>query len=107
MATLTSGSWGTTTPGTQSTPGSVGQEAQRRAKERTKRRAEEIVSESRSTSEDEEDKDPVTLSSDEEEYVGSETPSQSNPVDDSELPPFKIHRPISYSLYARKTYCQT
>ena len=95
MATPTSGSRGTTIPSSWSTPRSVEQEVQRKAEERTKRRAEELVSESESLSKDEKNKDPVTLNSDEEEYVGSETPFQSDPVDDSKPPPFKINRPAT------------
>ena len=102
-ATPTSGSRGTTIPGSHSTPGSVGQEARRKAKERTKRRAEESVSKSGSSLEEEEDEDLVTLSSDEEEYVGSETPFQSDPVDDPEPPPFKINRPTTRSTPGKPT----
>ena len=82
---------------------SVRQEAWRKAEERTKRRAEELVSESRSSLEDEEDEDPVTLSSDEEEYMGSETPSQSNPVEDPESPPFKINQLATRSTPGKPT----
>ena len=96
MATPTFGSRGTTIPGSLSMPGSVGQEAQRKAEERTKRRAKESVSKSGSSSE--EDEDPVTLSSDKEEYEGLETPSQSDPVEDSEPPPIKINRPVIRSM---------
>ena len=60
-------------PVTFSTPGSVSQEQQRRAEERTKRRADE--EESESSSSEEEGELPITLSSDEEEYEGSDTPS--------------------------------
>ena len=62
----------------------------------TKRRAEESVSESRS-SEEEEEEDLISLSSDEEEYQGSETPSQSDLVDEPETPPFQINRPTTRS----------
>ena len=95
MATPTSESRGTTIPGSHSTSGSVRQEARRRAEERTKRRVEETISESGSLSKDEEEEDPVTLSSDKEEYVGSDTPSQLDPVDNPEWPPFKINRPAT------------
>ena len=94
MATPTIGSRGTNLPGNKSTPGLVSQEARRKTKERTKRRAEESVSESRSsTEEEEEEKDPISLSSDDKEYQGSETPFQSDPVDEPKTPPFKINRP--------------
>ena len=59
MATLTSGSQVTTIPGSHSMPGFVKQEARRKAEDHTKRRAEESVSKSRSSSEDEKEEDPV------------------------------------------------
>ena len=84
-------------------PRFVGQEARKRAKEPTKRRAEEVVSEFGSSSEDEEEEDPITLSSNEEEYEGSETPSHSDPIDDSKPPPFEIRQPTIRSLPRRPT----
>ena len=103
MATPTSRSRGTTIPGSHSTLRSVEQEAQRKVEERTKRRVEESEKESGSSPEDEEEEDPITLSSDEEEYVGSETPSQSDPVYDPEPPPCKINRPATRSTPGKPT----
>ena len=60
-------------PATLSTLGSVIHEQQRREEERTKRRADE--EESESSSSEEKGESPITLSSDEEEYEGSDTPS--------------------------------
>ena len=77
LTTLTIESRGTNIPGNLLPPGSVSQEALRRAEEQTKRRAEESVSESESSEEEEEEKDPISLSSDEEEYQGLNTPSNS------------------------------
>ena len=71
---------GTNIPGSMSTLGTVGQEAQRQTEQRTKRKANESISESGS-SEEEEEKDPISLSSDDEEYQGLETPSQSDRFD--------------------------
>ena len=62
-----------------------------------KRRAEDLVSES-SSSKEEEDDEPISLDFDEEEYQGSETPSQSNPNDELETPPFKINQPTTRSM---------
>ena len=104
MATPTFGSQGTNVLSSHSTLGSVGHEAQRKTEKRTKRRTEESVSKSRSSSEEEEDKDPITLSSNEKEYMGSETPSQSNSVDDPEPPPFKINRLATRSTLGRPTF---
>ena len=59
-------------PVTFSTPGWASQEHQCRTEERTKRKADEEESESSSSEEEEEL--PISLSSDEEEYDGSETP---------------------------------
>ena len=72
MATSTTRSRDTTIPGSQSMPRFVRQDLQRRAKERTKTRAEEPASESGSSSEEEEYEDLVTISSKEDE--GTETP---------------------------------
>ena len=90
MATSTTGSRGTTILGSQSTLGSNRLKAQKKADKRNKRRAEEMISKSRSSSKDEEDKDPVTLSSDKEEYAESETSSQSDLVDDPKPRPSKF-----------------
>ena len=104
MTTPTTGSRGTNLPGNLSTSGSASQEAQRRTEERTKRRAEESVNESGS-SEKEEEEDPISLSFDEEEYQGLETPSQSDPVDKLETPPFQINRPTTCSTPGGPTAC--
>ena len=77
---------------------------QRRKEERTKRKAKESISESGS-SEEEEQEDPVSLDSNDEEYQGSKTPSQSDPVDESETPAFKIHRPTTRSTLKKPTAC--
>ena len=74
LTTPTTGSPRTNIPSSLSTPGTVNQEAQRRTEERTKRKAEESISESGS-SEEEKEEDPISLSSDNEEYQESETPS--------------------------------
>ena len=57
-----------------STPGSASQEHQRREEERTKRGADEEESDS-SSSEEEEEETPISLDLNEEEYGGSNTPS--------------------------------
>ena len=66
------------------TPGTVSQEHQRRQEECTKRKAEESVSESNS-SEVEEEESPISIDLDDEEYQGSDTPSD---LGESETPPF-------------------
>ena len=53
--------------------------------------------------EEEEEEDPISLSSDEEEYQGSESPSQSDLVDEPETPPFKINQPTTHSMSKRPT----
>ena len=58
---------GTNIPGSLSRPGTVSYEVQRRKEERTKRKAEESISEFGS-SEEEEEEDPISLDSDKEEY---------------------------------------
>ena len=88
---------GTNIPSNLSTPRTVSQEVQRGKEEWTKRKAEESISKSGSLEEKEEE-DPVSLDSDNEEYQGSETPSQSDPVDEPETPPFKIHCPTTRSM---------
>ena len=65
---------GTNNPVDLSTPGTVSQEHQCKQEERTKRRAEDSVSEFGS-SEEEEEESPISLDSDDEEYQGSNTPS--------------------------------
>ena len=99
MATPTTGSQGTTIPGSRSTPRFIRQDVRRRAEERTKGRAKELASKSKSSSEEEEYEDPITISFEEDE--GMETPSQSNPIDGSELPPFEIHQPTTRSMPRR------
>ena len=99
MTTPTTGNQGTNLPSNLSTPVSASQEARRRTEE-WKRRVEEPVSESGS-SEEEEEEDPISLSFHEEEYQGSETPFQSDPVDQLETPPFQINRPTTYSTLER------
>ena len=102
MATPTTESRSTTLPRSLSTPGSVSQEARRKAEERTKRRAEELASKFGSSAEEEEE-DLVTLNSNDKEYRGSETPSQSNLVDELETPPFKMNRPATRSTPKKPT----
>ena len=95
LTTPTTGT-GTNIPGNLSMPGTVNQELQRRKEKQTKKKAEESINESSSSEEEEED-EPISLDSDDEEYQGSETPFQSNPIDEPETPPFKIHRPTTRS----------
>ena len=83
------------------TPRSIRQDARRKAEERTKRRAEELVSKSGSSLEDEEYEDPVSISNSSKEDEGTKTPSQSDPVDEPEWPPFEMHRPITRSTPGR------
>ena len=83
-----------------STPGTISRERQRRQEERTKSRAEDLVSES-SSSKEEKEESPISLDSDEEEYQGSETPSQSDPGE-PETPPFQINRPTTRSTPKKK-----
>ena len=95
---------GTNIPSNLSTSRTVNQEVQRRKEERTKRKAEESINESGS-SEEEEEEDPISLDSDNEEYLGSKTPSQSDLVDESETPPFKINRPTTRSTPRKPSAC--
>ena len=74
-------------PVTFSTPGSVSQEQQHRAEEQTKRGADE--EESESSNSEEEGESPITLSSDKEEYEGSDTPSDPGRP---ETPPYQVNR---------------
>ena len=85
-------------PATLSTPGSVNQEQQRREEERTKRRADEEESESSSLKE--EGESPITLSSDEEEYKGSDTPSDPGRP---ETPPYQVNWPVTQSTPKKKS----
>ena len=85
-------------PVTFSTPGSVSQKQQRRAEERTKRRADE--EKSKSSSSEEEGELHITLSSDEEEYEGSDTPS--NPGR-PETPPYQVNRSVTQSTPKKKS----
>ena len=81
-----------------STPGSASQEYQRRTKERTKRRADE--EESESSSSEEEGESPISLSSDEEEYDGSKSPSDPSKP---ETPPYQVNRPVTRSMPKKKS----
>ena len=74
---------------------------QRRKEEQTKRKAEESISKFGSSEEEEEE--PISLDSDDDEYQGSETPSQSDLVDEPEMPPFKINCPATWSTPAKPT----
>ena len=67
-----------------------------------KRKREESISDSRSL-EEEEEEDPISLDSNEEEYQRFETPSQSNLVDELETPPFKLNRPTTRSTPGKPT----
>ena len=67
-----------------STPESASQEHQRMQEERTKRKADESESKSGSF-EEEEEESPISLDSDEEEYQGSDTPSD---LGKPETPPY-------------------
>ena len=97
---LTTPTTGTSTnnPVDLSTPGSASQEHQCRQEERTKRKAIESDSKSKS-SEKEEGESPASLDSDDEEYQGSDTPSD---PDQPETPPFQINRPTTQSTPKKK-----
>ena len=90
---------GTNNPIDLSTPGTVSQEHQRRQEERTKRKADESVSESGSF-EEEEEESPVSLNSDNEEYQGSDTHSDPG---EPETPPFQINQPTTWSTSKKKS----
>ena len=77
-------------PVTLSTPGSANQEQQRWEEERTKQRADK--EETESSSSEEEGESPISLSSDEEEYEGSETPSD---LGRPETPPYQVNWPVT------------
>ena len=96
LATPTTGTGAN--PVTFSTPGSVSQEQQRRAEERTKRRADE--EESESSSSEKEGESPITLNLDEEEYEGSDTPSDPGRP---ETPPYQVNRPVTRSTPKKKS----
>ena len=89
---------GTNNPVNLSTPGIVSQEDQHRQEERTKRKADESDSEFES-SEEEEEEPPVSLDSDDKEYQGSETPSDSG---QPEMPPYQVNRPTTPSTPKKK-----
>ena len=96
LATPTTGTGAN--PVTFSTPGLASQEQQRRTEERTKRRADE--EESESSNSEEEGESPISLSSDEEEYNGSETPSDPGKP---ETPPYQVNRPVTRSTPRKKS----
>ena len=96
LATPTNGTGAN--PVTFSTPGSASQEHQRREEEWTKRRTDE--KESESSSSEEEGESPISLSSDEEEYEGSETPSDPGIP---ETPPYQVNRPVTRSTPRKKS----
>ena len=96
LATPTTGTGAN--PVTFSTPRSASQEHQRREEEWTKRRADEEESESSSSEEGGEL--PISLSSDEEEYEGSETPSDPGIP---ETPPYQVNRPVTRSTPRKKS----
>ena len=96
LATPTTGTGAN--PVTFSTPESASQEHQRRTEERTKRRADEEESESNSS--EEEGESPISLSSDEEEYDGSESPSDPGKP---ETPPYQVNRPVTWSIPRKKS----
>ena len=100
LGALTTPTTGTSTnnPVNLSTPGTVSQEDQRRQEERTKRKADESDSESES-SEEEEEESPVSLDSDDEEYQGSETPSDPG---QPETPPYQVNWPTTRSTPKNK-----
>ena len=85
-------------PATLSTLRSVSQEQQRREEERTKRRTDKEESESNSS--EEKGESPITLSSDEEEYEESDTPSDPGRP---ETPPYQVNRPVTRSTPRKKS----
>ena len=72
----------------------------RRIEARNKRKAKELASESQnSLEEEEEQEDPASTSSNSEEGEGTETPSQSDPIDKPESPSaFQINRPATDTI---------
>ena len=95
LMTPTTGT-GTNNPVNLSTPGTISQEDQRREEERTKRDESESESES---SEEEEEEPLVSLDSDDEEYQGSEIPSDPS---QPETPPYQVNRPTTRSTPKKK-----
>ena len=85
-------------PVTFTTPGLASLEHQRWEEERTKRKTDEEESESSSSEEGGES--PISLSSDEEEYEGSKTPSDPGKP---ETPPYQFNRPITRSTPRKKS----
>ena len=85
-------------PVTFSTPRSASQEHQHREEERAKRRADEEESESSSSEEGGES--PISLSSDKEEYEGSETPLDPGKP---ETPPYQVNQPVTRSTPKKKS----
>ena len=81
-----------------STPGLASQEHQRLEEERTKRKADDEESKS-SSSEEEDEETPISLDSDEEEYGGSDTPSDPGR---QEMPPYQVNRPVTRSTPRKK-----
>ena len=98
LTTPTTGT-GTNNPVDLSMPGTTSQEHQRRQEELTKRKADESDSEFESF-EEEEEESPVSLDFDDEEYQGSDTPSDRG---QSEMPPFQINRPTTRSTPKKKS----
>ena len=90
---------GTNNPVDLSTPGSASQEHQRRQEERMKRKADKSDSESK-RSEEEEEESPVSLDSDDEEYQGSDTPSDPG---EPETPPYQVNWPTTQSMPKKKS----
>ena len=82
-----------------STPGSFSQEHHRWKEERTKKKVDDEESES-SSSEEEEEETPISLDSDEEEYGGSDTPSDPGR---QETPPYQVNRPVTRSTPRKKS----
>ena len=96
LATPTTGTGAN--PVTFSTPGLACQEHQRRKEERTKRRADE--EESKSSSSEKEGESPISLSSEEEEYEGFETPSDPSKP---ETPPYQVSQLVTGSTPRKKS----
>ena len=96
LATRTTGT--RANPVTFSTPGLVSQEQQPRVEERMKRGADEEESEFSSL--EEEGESPITLSLDEKEYEGSDTPSDPGRP---ETPPYQVNRPVTRSTPKKKS----
>ena len=98
LTTLTTGTG--LNPVNLSTPGSASEEDQLRHEERTKRKADEAESESSSSEEEEEEEEsPISLDSDEEEYQGSDTPSDPG---QPKTPPYQVNWPTTRSTPKKK-----